>query len=139
MPRESAGKIPTTGIAAMRLIVVMLAALALAKVYTQNQFYRNATSQALIATYRDRAISACLSDRSSQSRKNGSGLWAKPRRVDLEVGRPDLGVFIWDYNHALWPAAYQRPYLVLSPSNPRTKLRCTYDITAGGANVAPKS
>ncbi|MCH9808335.1 MAG: hypothetical protein K0U74_11435 [Alphaproteobacteria bacterium] len=119
----------------MRLIVVILATLALAKVFTQNQLYRTATSNALIATYRERAIRACQADRANQTRNASHRLWAKPRNIDLEIGRSNLGVIIWDYDHALWEAAYRRPYLVLSPSDSNIRLRCTYDITAGGANV----
>jgi hypothetical protein len=120
----------------MRLIVVTLAALALAKIYIQDQIYRTAISDALIAAYESRAILACQSDRLNQSQGTASVLWTDPSAIDVEIGRPDLGIRIWDTNHALWEAAYTRPYLVLLPADANAHLKCTYDITAGAANVA---
>lgn len=119
----------------MRLIVVTLAALALVKIYTQDQIYRTATSEALIAAYRGHAITACQSDRINQPDALASILWDKPEAIDVEIGRSDLGIDIWDTSHPLWEAAYLQPYLVLSAADSRSGLRCTYDITAGAANV----
>ncbi|KUO56252.1 MAG: hypothetical protein APF80_15325 [Alphaproteobacteria bacterium BRH_c36] len=120
----------------MRLIVGTLAALALVKIYTQDEIYRTATSKALVEAYRSQAIAACQADRHNQQDAVAKILWEKPGTIDVEIGRSDLGIRIWDTDHALWESAYLRPYLVLSPSDRRTGLKCTYDITAGAANVA---
>lgn len=136
MPRDDIGRPTHYGTTVMRLIVVILAALALAKIYTQDQIYRTATSTALIEAYKSRAIRACQSDRLNQSQTNAVGLWTVPSSIDVEIGRSDLGIKLWDTDHALWEAAYTRPYLVLAPSDPGAHLKCTYDMNAGAANVA---
>ncbi|MBU2581877.1 MAG: hypothetical protein KJ622_09185 [Alphaproteobacteria bacterium] len=117
----------------MRSIVVLLAALALVKIYTQDQIYRSATSQALIDAYRTKAISACRHDVGNLL---GETQWDEPAAIDVEIGRNDLGIGVWDANHPLWEAAFLRPYLVLSPAGDASRLKCTYDIPADAADVA---
>lgn len=119
----------------MRLIVLTLALLALAKIYTQDQIYRTATSDALIKAYSARAISACKSDDKRLNGGSQTAYWDKPGSIDVEIGRSDLGIEIWDTGHKLWEAAYVRAYLVISPSSAKSDLKCTYDVTAGVAAV----
>lgn len=119
----------------MKYIVAALALLAVLKVYAQDQIYRSATSDALIAAYRNNAIAACQRDRLNQSAEFAGLAWSKPSSIALQIGRGDLGVNVWEISDSRWDAAYKQPYLVLAPADPQTDLKCTYDINVNVASV----
>ncbi len=125
----------------MRIFVFILAALAIAKVYAQDQLYRTATAQALINAYSSLAVTACQSS-SSQGLKTATSshpdLWSSGSQMTLQIGRDDLGVSIWQFDDQRWEAAYRQPYLVLAPQASADSLTCTYDITAGRAQISQR-
>lgn len=123
----------------MKYIVAILALLAVIKLYVQDQIYRSATSDALIAAYRRDAIVACQKDPASQLPGVAGTHWAKPSAIMVQVGRSDLGVNLWQINDPRWDAAYRQPYLVLTSADPKTPLTCTYDINVNAASVSPGS
>ncbi len=122
----------------MRLIVAILAVLVFGKLYTEYRLYRSATSEAIVAAYRDKAIAACReSGNELLAGPAARAVWTKPSEVSVRIGRDDLGIAFWETGHALWPAAYAQAYLILAaPGN--STLRCTYDITARRANIWKK-
>jgi len=120
----------------LRWFAYTLFVLVVAKVYAQDHVFKSATSEALIAAYRDKAVSACRNDKTFQSATASPVLWAERSEIAIQIGRPDLGVSIWEVDHALWEAAYKKPYLVLRPTDSHTALTCTYDITADAANLS---
>lgn len=119
----------------MKFIVAALALLAVIKLYVQDQIYRSATSDALIAAYRSDAIAACQKDRTNQTADLAGPNWLKPSSIALQIGRSDLGVNLWEISDARWEAAYKQPYLVLAPSDPQAHLTCTYDINVNVASI----
>lgn len=122
----------------MRILVAVLALLAAVKIYTQDQMYKTAVTQALVSAYRERAITACQKERSNQNRNMARLLWSNPTAITISIGRADLDVGFWNRDSELWDAAYKRPYLVLFPTDPLSPLKCTFDITSGAANISQR-
>lgn len=119
----------------MRWVVYALAGLVALKIYMQDQMYRQATAKAIIAAYQERALAACRAVDTGQDRALAEHLWAKPGDISIEIGRNDLGVALWQLDHAQWPAAYEQAYLVLSPVHAHTGFTCTYDLAGDAATV----
>lgn len=140
----------------MRVIVVMLAVLAIAKVYVEQRIYRDATSQALIDAYRPQAIAACARSRNTAAGRGPvDGGWPGTIDAAVAIGRPDLGVLIWDLNHPLWSAAHARAYLMLTHNvagvsadtkragwsgtrSGQPHSRCIYDFKSGSATLSQR-
>lgn len=120
----------------MRVLVAVLATLAAFKIYAQDQTYRSAVTDALVAAYRSHAIAACQNDHVNQPKNTGALLWSNPSEITVTIGSSDVEIGMWNVDDELWDAAYKTPYLVLSPSDPLTPLKCTYDITSGSAKVS---
>ncbi len=115
----------------MRAVVVVLALLAGIKIWTQDQLFRSAAEAALVNAYRDRAVQACQRD----AGRAGAGTWSRPRTVRLQIGRPDVGVNIWDTDNALWDLRYRHPYIVLTSPEGAPAAECTFDVTLGSASI----
>lgn len=113
----------------MRALVVILAILAGAKVWTQDHLYRQGAEDALIRAYRDRAIEACQKD----SQKAARPMWARPASVKLVIGRSEMDVNIWELDNALWPARFQHPHVVLTAGDRAPYSVCEYDVVEGVA------
>ena len=125
----------------MRIFVFILAALAIAKVYAQDQLYRTATAQALINAYSSLAVTACQTSGNTELKTASAArqdLWSSGSPMTLQIGRDDLGVSIWQFDDQRWEAAYRQPYLVLAAPTPSDTLTCTYDITAGRAQISQR-
>jgi hypothetical protein len=116
----------------MRALVIALAVLAGAKVWTQQHLYREGAADALIRAYRDRAIAACQSEQPVLAGK-ASPLWTRPASVKLVIGRSQADVNIWDYENVLWPARFKHPHVVLMGSTGATAPVCEYDVIEGRA------
>lgn len=121
----------------MRALVIVLGLLAALKIWTQDQMYRTATTDALIHAYRARAIDACQKGNGEvQPASREAAQWAEPASVKLVVGRADVDVHLWDVGNPLWDMRFKHPYLVLSANGPRNDLVCSYDVIAGLATVS---
>ena len=142
----------------MRVLVLILAALAGIKIWASNQIYRSAAEEVIVAAYRERAIAACQRDAgpkdAAQPRdaKAGASLaqaqsqqahtlaaqgWANPASIRLVIGRrsADVNVNVWDMDNANWQARYKQAYLVLASADPAIKTACEYDVTANQATL----
>jgi hypothetical protein len=139
----------------MRALVLVLAVLAGAKVWTQERLYRDGASDALLLAYRDRAIAACqmsapdapasraadpigrLSDRSAPASTASLPLWTRPASVQLAIGRSSAPVSIWEINNELWPARFKHPHVVLTANDRLPHAVCEYDVIEGRAYLTP--
>jgi hypothetical protein len=124
----------------MRVVVIVLAVLAGAKLLAQELIARSAMEEALIAAYRDRAVEACQNAASKDLRAAPlAGVrtgWTKPSEIRLAIGRRDLEVKIWDLDNALWPERFKHPLLVVVPPEGLAGLVCEFDVTLGQAALA---
>jgi hypothetical protein len=120
------------------MVVMVLAALAAGKVWTQDQIYRSAAEEALIAAYRAKATSACQSANAAKTpapKGQEPVTFATPASIELRIGNRDVDVQIWQIDHAAWPMRYKYPYLVLEAARASQRLRCSYDIKLDRATV----
>lgn len=117
----------------MRTIVMIVAALAGAKVWTQDRLVRASMSDALIEAYRERAQVVCGRE-TAKLASPGQAPWSSTSDAEITIGGNVASVMLWDYDNPLWAVRYRNPHLVLTGSGPR-KLKCSYDVTAGVAFV----
>lgn len=128
----------------MRLVVVVLAVLAAAKVWSQDQIYRAATEEALVTAYRPKAIEACSAlpvpemavARSDTARRAIAQAWLQPSTTRIVIGNPDVNVRFWQVDHTAWDVRFRHPNLVLDAGEPRPIVRCSYDMTLGRASIS---
>lgn len=138
----------------MRALVILLAVLAVAKVWTQERLYRDGAREALLLAYRDRAIAACQMSapdapaivpmsrvgdpigRSAPASTAALPLWTRPSSVSLSIGRSSAPVSIWQINNELWPARFKHPHVVLTASERLPRAICEYDVIEGRAYVS---
>lgn len=118
----------------MKILVVILAFLAAAKVGYQEYLVRSATHEVIVLAYRDRAISACQRDAVGLSLVS-AGVWSQPQRIRLVIGKSNMDVFFWQTDHVLWNARYRNPYLVLSAVDKPGNFSCEYDVVHGATSV----
>lgn len=118
----------------MRIVAIVLALLAAAKIWTQEALYRQSTADALIAAYRERAIEACerTSARSQRGGKPQRPSFAKSSQIELVIGKSSVPVNVWDVDNVLWAMRFKYPYLVVAGSDGG---RCSYDITLAQAEI----
>lgn len=127
----------------MRSVVVALALLAGAKVYTQDKIYRSATEDALIHAYRAKAVDMCQRATTAESavspsdgaRRALSHAWGKPASLRLVIGNSDVDVRIWEIDHAAWAMRFKYPYVVLEAGEPTPFARCSYDVMLDRASI----
>lgn len=125
----------------MRLVVMVLALLAGAKIWTQEQIYRSATEDALMHAYRGQAIASCRAaplpaatgSSADPARRHLAAGFAQPASARLEIGNRDVSVAIWEVDHAAWAMRYTYPYIVLETTAPAA--RCAYDVKLGKAQI----
>jgi type IV secretory pathway TrbD component len=128
----------------MKGLVALLLLLAAAKIGMHEYMVRSATNEVIILAYRDRAIAACQGD-SAGAEIVPVTAWANPR-ISLSIGKSNLGVYIWQVDHALWNARYKNPYLYLQvtaagagtgagEAAPPGKTICEFDIVQDHATV----
>lgn len=115
----------------IRVLVLVLALLAGAKVFTQERLYRQGAEEALLAAYRDRAIAACQSQEPFRTAATEAApLWTRPQSVALAIGRRSVDVRIWELDNALWRARFRNPHVVLTTT---PQAVCEYDVIEGRA------
>lgn len=128
----------------LRPVAMVLALLAGAKIWTQEQLYRRATEEALVSAYQARAIATCRAVQPSgnagtlnaAAQRNLSDAFAKPASIHLVIGNPDVPVQIWDVDHAAWAMRYTYPYIVLETGSPGQAARCSYDVKLNRAQIS---
>jgi hypothetical protein len=117
----------------IRAIVLILAVLAGAKLWTQQRLYHQGAEEALMLAYRERAIAACQSQEPARVASISSlPLWTQPTTVALSIGRKNAGARLWEINNPQWPARFKHPHIVLTTEPGAV---CEYDVIEGRAYV----
>ena len=102
----------------MRVVLIFLALLAGAKVWTQDRLYREASGEALLAAYRQHAIAACRARPPTDARGMpvvvGTVDWSKPESAEILIGNPRVSVPFWQVDNPLWNARYKSAYVRLT-------------------------
>lgn len=128
----------------MRSVVVALAVLAAAKVWTQDHIYRSATEEALLHAYRAKAVDTCqkapvpdsVATRTDSSRRALSQAWSRPSSLRLVIGNSDIAVNVWEVDNADWAARFKSTHIVLEAGEPTPFARCRYDVMHDRAAVS---
>jgi hypothetical protein len=125
---------------AMRIVVIILVALASLKVWTQDRTYRTVMGDALVEAYRARAIEVCRKQTAKKapvaSAAEIAGLWSANSGAEITIGDPDVSVAIWDTQNPLWPQRFRNPHLILTGAG-ESAAHCAYDLHAGMATLSP--
>ncbi|MEL6372874.1 MAG: hypothetical protein AAFR04_02780 [Pseudomonadota bacterium] len=119
----------------MRTLVILLAILAAGKVGYQEYTYRTALHTSLIDAYRTRALNACFRAATINRMVGSSRAWTRPADLDLVIGKRSLNVQFWQMGHALWPAKFRHPFLLVTPGGTARRVICEYDIVNRQAAV----
>jgi hypothetical protein len=119
----------------MKMAVMALGLLAVAKIGTQEYLYRAGTKDVLVGAFLERAIQACQKDPRGPGYASNGSIWTKPSDIRVMIGKSDLDVWIWQVDNAQWSARYRNPYLYLVPADRQSNIQCEYDIVHGIANV----
>ena len=120
----------------LKAVVVVLGALAIGKIATQEYLFRTGTRDVLLSAYRERAIAACQKDPLNMGLVANPASWARASDIRVVIGRPDINVWFWQIDHELWNARYRNPYLQLSGADRLNGVQCDYDIVHGIASVS---
>ncbi len=116
----------------MRVIVIAIATLACAKVWTQDRVYRSIMQDALLQAYEDRAAATCQKEVQRVSRSAQTSFATAADR-EVVIGNSKTDVAIWDYQNPLWDVRFRHPHVLLTDA--RTKTHCAFDVAAGLASV----
>jgi hypothetical protein len=123
----------------MRAVVIVLALLVGAKVWTQDKLYRDAAGDALLAAYKLHAEAACVARPQTDVRGMpvavGSVNWKAPEGAEVMLGNPRLSVPVWQFDHPLWNARYKNPIVRLTVGDRYSRLACDYDVMTGKAEL----
>ena len=109
----------------MRVILLLLIALAAGKVLTQVYIRQQAAENTIINAYREYAIAAC------QRFSPHPAVYRSPESIRLEIGNKDLNVQLWQTSHRLWSARFENPIIVIRTRSRGHTAVCAYDINSG--------
>ncbi len=119
----------------MRKVVMIFAALAATKVWTQDRFYRSVMQDALVQAYRERAAQLCQKEAQKPGKSGLSAAWLSPTTAEVTIGAPGMDVALWDLDNPLWEVRFRHPHLVLT-ANGGARTRCAYDLVFGLASLS---
>lgn len=120
----------------MRIVVMILALLAGAKVWTQDSLFRAGAEEALVLAYREPAIAACRKETRTLDGEQLRGVtWTTTDPVHMMTGNGRVKVSPWQVDHELWGARYRNPYLVVDSPERSPGYRCEFDILYGQATI----
>ena len=119
----------------MRNLVILVALLAALKVGYQEYLFRASARDVIVATYQERAVSACQRNAKGHNITAQNGAWTKPASVNLVIGKSNLDVYFWQINNSMWNARYKNPYLFIVAEERPAYVFCEYDILNGAASV----
>jgi len=119
----------------MKTVVFILALLAGLKLGHQEYVFRTATSDVIVAAYKERAIQACQKDARSVFLGVLPQAWANAVSVKLAIGRGGLDVYFWQVDNDQWNSRYRNPFLVLTVGARTGQARCEYDIVNAAVSV----
>jgi hypothetical protein len=115
----------------IKIFVMLLALAAMVKVGTQEYLYRSGTHDVLIAAYRERAVAACQRDMRTAGIIVNPNSWPRKSDVRIVIGRSELDVWFWQFDHDQWHARYRHPYLQLGAADQQLGMHCDYDLVTG--------
>src|SRR5438093_5598766 len=116
----------------MRSAVILVAALAGLKVWTQDRLYRSIMQDALMQAYRERAAVSCLRE-FARAGKPLSANWPSASTAEVVIGNAATDVAIWDFDNPLWEVRFRHPHVLLTA--PGSNGQCAFDIAAGLATI----
>lgn len=116
----------------MRRAVILVAALAASKVWTQDRMYRSIMQDALIAAYRDRAAATCQKELARTTRP-APNLWTSSSPAEVTIGNASTDVAVWDFENPLWDVRFRHPHVKLTAAD--AKSYCAFDVAAGLATI----
>lgn len=116
----------------MRIILLVIAVLAVARFATYEYLERTAKRDVIINAYKEHALAACRREASDAA---ASADWSKPASIKLTIGKSDLDVYIWQTRHRLWDARYKNAYLFVTLGKSSADVYCEYDIANDVASV----
>lgn len=118
----------------LRIVVMVVAALAGLKVWAQDRYQRGIFHDALIAAYGEQARTRCQKELAKAS----PGKW-HPRTdaLSVTIGNAATDVAVWDVDNPLWEVRYRHPHIMV-PASERDQASCAYDIVAGLANLGER-
>lgn len=123
----------------MRAVLILLALLVAAKVWTQDKLHRDAANDALLAAYRLHAEAACMSRPQTDGRgvpvAVGSANWKQPETAEVLLGNPRLSVPVWQLEHPQWNARYKNPVVRLTIGDRFSRIACDYDVMTGKTDL----
>lgn len=123
----------------MRAVVMVLALLVAAKIWTQDKLHRDAANDALLAAYKLHAEQTCVGRPQTDARGMpvavGSVDWKKPETAEVLLGNPRLSVPVWQFEHPQWNARYKNPVVRLTVGDRYSRLACDYDVMTGKAEL----
>lgn len=118
----------------MRILVIVLVLLAVAKIGTQQYLTSTAKNEIIVAAYKDRAVGAC--ERAAKLKNvDVKSTWSQDGEVHLVIGKGNLDVHLWQVDHTLWQTRFKSPYLFLSMREEPQRIICEFDIVHGQATV----
>ena len=125
----------------MRLLVILLALLAAAKVATVEWLRHAAADDLIVSAYKPRALEAC--GREARRRPLGvdAAAWTADTPVTLEIGDRRANVYVWQVNDPAWGERFRATYLHLTATGPakpgaaEVQVLCSYSVLAGTAVV----
>jgi len=133
----------------MRVMLLMLMALAIGKVVTLAYIRQKSATETIISAYREQAVAVCqrqvtgIAPRGVEPVPGRAGdALQTDLKVELIIGREDLNVRLWQTSHPKWSARYRDPYLIIKSGDPSGPQTCKYDIKRGTAQAqldTPKS
>ena len=115
----------------LRVVLFVTAALAGAKIWTQDRFHQSIYDDALIAAYQDKAMSTCQRELKRNWARLGD---VRLSPLGIRIGNPNTSVALWDFDNPLWNVRYRHPQLLLS-AEPQGEVGCAFDIVAGLADI----
>lgn len=120
----------------MRFLIALIVALAGFKILAYQYLYKAGMTEALLAAYQAKALTAC-SRSSAASARSGGYLWQRPLTENVQIGDGEASVPFWRTDHPMWQRRFQNPQLILTSQNSGQKVQCLYDVVAGRVTVRP--
>lgn len=119
----------------MRTVLMLIAALAALKIWTQDRLYRTVMDDAVVQAYRDRAVQLCQKESQKAGKATSPALWSTNAGTEIVIGSRTANVALWDLDNPLWDVRFRHPHLVLTASG-AGKGHCSIDLIAGLASVS---
>jgi hypothetical protein len=121
----------------MKKLIGILALLAAGKIGVQEYLYRSATSDIIVAAYRQRAIVACQDSASRAAPLIPATAWTAPAAIVLSIGKASSPAYIWQIHDPEWQVRFRNPYLIVTPSGNDNRIECEYDIVQNSTYIRP--